>query len=35
MIGQLPAERLTLGAVIAKVGIDFAGPIQVKYAGNQ
>ena len=32
MIGQLPAERLTPGPVFDKVGIDFAGLIQVKYA---
>ena len=31
-IGQLPIERVTPGAVFDKVGIDFAGPIQVKYA---
>ena len=32
MIGQFPAKRLTPGPVFDKVGIDFAGPIQVKYA---
>ena len=32
MIGQLPIERLTPGPVFDKIGIDFAGPIQVKYA---
>ena len=31
-IGQLRAERLTPGPVFDKAGIDFAGPIQVKYA---
>ena len=32
MIGQFPAVRLTPGPVFDKVGIDFTGPIQVKYA---
>ena len=32
MMGQLPIERLTPGPVFGKIGIDFAGPIQVKYA---
>ena len=32
MTGQLPIERLTPGSVFDKVGIDFAGPVQVKYA---
>ena len=32
LAGQLPIERLTPGPVFDKVGIDFAGPIYVKYA---
>ena len=32
IIGQLPIERLTPGPVFDKVGVDFAGPIHVKYA---
>lgn len=32
IIGQLPIERLTPGPIFDKVGIDFAGTIQVKYA---
>ena len=32
MTGQLPIERLTPGLVFDKIGIDFAGPVQVKYA---
>ena len=32
MTGQLPIERLTPGPVFDKIGIDCAGPIQVKYA---
>jgi len=31
-MGQLPIERLTPGPVFDKVGIDFAGPVQTKYA---
>ena len=30
--GQLPIERLTPGPVFNKVGINFAGPVQTKYA---
>ena len=32
LIGQLPNERLTPGPVFDKVGIEFTGPIYVKYA---
>ena len=32
MTGQLPIERLTPGPVFDSIGIDFAGPVQVKYA---
>ena len=32
MTGQLPIERLTPGLVFDKIGIDFAGPVQIKYA---
>jgi len=32
LMGQLPIERLTPGPVFDKVGIDFAGPVQTKYA---
>ena len=31
-MGQLPIERLTPGPVFNKVGINFAGPVQTKYA---
>ena len=31
MLGQLPAERVTPGAVFEKVGVDYAGPLLVKY----
>ena len=31
MTGQLPIERLTPGRVFDKIGIDFAGPVQVWY----
>ena len=31
MLGQLPSERVTPGAVFQKVGIDYAGPLQVEY----
>ena len=30
-MGQLPNERVTPGAVVEKVGVDYAGPLQVKY----
>jgi transposase InsO family protein len=30
-MGQLPTERVTPGAVFEKVGVDYAGPLQVKY----
>ena len=31
MLGQLPIERLTPGSVFDKTGIDYAGPIYIKY----
>ena len=31
MLGQLPFERVTPGSVFEKVGVDYAGPIMVKY----
>ena len=31
MLGQLPYEHVTPGVVFQKVGIDYAGPLQVKY----
>lgn len=31
MLGQLPQERVTPGSVFEKVGVDYAGPLQVKY----
>ena len=31
MLGQLPSERVTPGAVFQKVGVDYAGPLQVKH----
>ena len=31
MLGQLPLERVTPGAVFEKVGVDYAGPLLVKY----
>ena len=31
MLGQLPSERVTPRAVFQKVGVDYAGPLQVKY----
>ena len=31
MLGQLPLERITPGIVFEKVGVDYAGPLQVKY----
>ena len=31
LLGQLPAERVTPEAVFAKVGVDYAGPFQIKY----
>ena len=31
VLGQLPLERITPGAVFDKVGIDYAGPFYVKY----
>ena len=30
-MGQLPNERVTPGSVFEKVGVDYAGPLQVKY----
>ena len=31
MLGQLPIERLTPGPVFNKVGVDYAGPLLIKY----
>lgn len=31
MLGQLPPERITPGPVFSKVGVDYAGPINIKY----
>lgn len=31
MLGQLPVERVTPGPVFDKVGVHFAGPINVKF----
>ena len=31
MLGQLPIERMTPGPVFDKVGVDYAGPVLVKY----
>ncbi|XP_064406043.1 uncharacterized protein LOC135351065 [Halichondria panicea] len=31
MLGQLPIERVTPGSVFEKVGIDYAGPVSIKY----
>ena len=31
MLGQLPIERVTPGPVFDKVGVDYAGPVLVKY----
>ena len=31
MLGQLPPERITPGSVFDKVGIDYAGPVLIKY----
>ena len=31
MLGQLPIERITPGSVFEKVGVDYAGPFQIKY----
>ena len=31
MLGQLPFERITPGSVIDKVGVDYAGPVLIKY----
>ena len=31
ILGQLPPERLTPGTVFGKTGIDYAGPIYIKY----
>ena len=30
-LGQLPLERVSPGAVFEKVGVDYAGPVHVKY----
>ena len=31
MLGQLPVERLTPGSVFDNVGVDYAGPVYIKY----
>ena len=31
MLGQLPIERITPGPVFDKVGVDYAGPVLIKY----
>ena len=31
MLGQLPTERLTPGLVSDHVGVDYAGPVYIKY----
>ena len=31
MIGQLPIERVTPESVFEKVGVDYAGTLQIKY----
>ena len=31
MLGQLPPERITPGPIFDKVGIDYAGPVLIKY----
>ena len=31
MLGQLPLERLTPGSVFDKAGLNYAGPILIKY----
>ncbi len=31
MLGQLPIERITPGPVFNKVGVDYAGPVLIKY----
>ena len=31
MLGQLPLERITPGSVFDKVGVDYAGPLLIKY----
>ena len=31
-MGQLPIERLTPGQVFDKVGLDYAGPLHIKYS---
>ena len=31
LLGQLPTERVTPGSVFENVGVDYAGPFQIKY----
>ena len=31
MLGQLPIERVTPGSIFDKVGVDYAGPVLIKY----
>ena len=35
MLGQLPAERLTPGMVFENVGVDYAGPVYLKYGHSR
>ena len=35
IIGQLPIEHLTPGIVFDKVGLDYAGPVHIKYSYNR
>ena len=31
LLGQFPLERVTPGSVFQRVGVDYAGPVKVKY----
>ena len=31
LLGQLPLERVTPGSVFQRVGVDYAGPVKIKY----
>ena len=31
MLGQLPIERITPGTVFDKLGVDYTGPVYIKY----
>jgi hypothetical protein len=35
LLGQLPSERITPGPVFDKVGVDYAGPILIKYGATR